>query len=339
MGRRLATGLCLAVGLGIARAVGFKNVWTWYGVLVAAAVINPALCAIEWCRLPRGGSSYSKWARLLAIPMVWECAYRGVFPSLYLQRFTFWNTAFNSIIVDRTFACIGELCWISQIALCLRQVDREISGGSCWTQFVAALAVIVCAVAEGTSYYNTATTNELWCAIEVGLWGVAWALMFPSCLSLFCRCPGSLFGSTAKAFLAVLSVTCIVYPAYNFAVDCPMYMSRYRADQAAGKQYLKFWPGLADAATRRVPTHNFDDWKDDMFWMVMYFSVASFSSIAMMVAPSLSADHQDTLDRAYRGHQAEYYPLSMDEMGNPADKYGRGDSVGNSERGAAVRFA
>ena len=39
---------------------------------------------------------------------------RSVFPSLYLQRFVFWDTPLNAILVDRTWAFVGELAYIYQ---------------------------------------------------------------------------------------------------------------------------------------------------------------------------------------------------------------------------------
>jgi hypothetical protein len=40
-----------------------------------------------------------------------------------------------------------------------------------------------------------------------------------------------------------------------------------------------------DAATTRIKTRELDDWQEDMFWMVMYFSFAAWSGLLMMVTP------------------------------------------------------
>ena len=60
---------------------------------------------------------------------------------------------------------------------------------------------------------------------------------------------------------------------------------RYADDEAAGKVYFDFWPGLRDAATTRHPTHELADWKAGMFWMTAYFSAGAWSGILLMVAP------------------------------------------------------
>ena len=56
-------------------------------------------------------------------------------------------------------------------------------------------------------------------------------------------------------------------------------MRRYRDDEKHGKHYLPLWAGLKDAATRRVPTHDLRDWRDDMEWMVLYFVLNPLGAI------------------------------------------------------------
>ena len=41
--------------------------------------------------------------------------------------------------------------------------------------------------------------------------------------------------------------------------------------------------GLRDASTRWVVTHDIAEWKDEMTWMALYFSVAVWASLALCV--------------------------------------------------------
>ena len=95
-------------------------------------------------------------------------------------------------------------------------------------------------------------------------------------------------GSAAFAFLAVFCVFAVVYPAYNFFVDAPMYLARYAAAEARQKAYLPFCAGLRDAWARRVPTQRLADWRDDMGWMVAYFAGNPLAATLLAAsAPSL----------------------------------------------------
>eukprot|EP00947_MAST-08B_sp_MAST-8B-sp1_P004484 g4484.t1 len=292
------------------------KLWGWYICMVVfCGALNLGLLAARWKDV-QVADSYDRAMKWLAVPWVWECAWRSVFPSLYLQRFAFWDTPLNSIIVDRTWACFGELSWTYQIALALRHVDRDITaalsssssssssssrsrsssssgggggggGGTWWVQASAWLAFFAYVVAECISYYNTATTNEWWAAAEVFVDGLSFLVMAPACIVLLCRCPGKICASSAKIFLLVMSITTVAYPAYNFFVDVPMYMTRYRADQAANKTYLPFLKGLEDAAVTRHVTHRLQDWSGDMSWMIMYFTFGAWSGLALMRGPRL----------------------------------------------------
>ncbi|KAK3276569.1 hypothetical protein CYMTET_15368 [Cymbomonas tetramitiformis] len=286
------------------------KLWLWYGTLLLLVVIFiPLFTVYCWHKTGKASDGYERWLKYLAVPLVFECAWRSVFPSLYLQRYAFWDTMLNSIIVDRTFACIGELTWACQYTLVLRHIDTELTGGMRWTQTLAWLSVALAAFGECASYYNTATENELyapkrsfmqwrcrlvvplgraqlkWCAIEIWLWAFSWVCLFPSAVYLFFKCPGKVFGSSAKLYLFILSLAVVGAASYDFLVDGPMYMSRYHADQKAHKKYMKFLEGLEDAAERRVVTRSYADWDEDMTWMLLYFTLAPLTASLMMFAP------------------------------------------------------
>jgi len=277
------------------------GIWGWYAFLcVCCGAGNAVLLTLAWRRVkPR--SDYEWKMKCLAVPWVFECMWRSVFPSLYLQRFVFWDTPLNSIMVDRTFACVGELAWVYQVSLALRHVDEDVAhsqgrSSRWWIRDSAWLAFLIYVAAEFTSYYNVATTNEWWAGFEVFLDGLSFLVMAPGSFYLLHACPGSVLGSSAKVFCAVMCVVCLVYPAFNFFVDVPMYLERYHTDERQHKHYFHFFDGLVDAAVRRVPTHQVEDWKQDMFWMGAYFLLGAWSGIALMWAPRLPGAAREGLE-------------------------------------------
>ena len=270
---------------------------TWYAILCGVAVLDILLFAYSWVRrAPSPSTPYARWMKWLAVPWVFECVWRCVFPSLYLQRFVVWDTVFNAILVDRTLACFGELAWTAQIALAVVDIDRMLvqreSGvrrkRTAWILVCGVMAVVVYVAAECMSFYNTATENEWWAAAEVITDGIAFAFFLPACVSLFLRQWHDPWGKP-KIFALAVAVTAIVYPIYNWLVDAKMYFRRYEYDQAHNKTYFKFIPGLEDAAVHRVVTHRTKDWSEDMIWMIVYFSVAAWSGIWLMAPPIVTS--------------------------------------------------
>jgi hypothetical protein len=93
--------------------------------------------------------------------------------------------------------------------------------------------------------------------------------------------------------LALCCAAGVAYVVYMFGVDVPMYWARWVADQAHGRQYLSVAQGLVDASARWVVSHRWEDWRSEVVWMSLYFSVAVWLSIALVHAPQphrLAAD-------------------------------------------------
>jgi hypothetical protein len=60
-----------------------------------------------------------------------------------------------------------------------------------------------------------------------------------------------------------------------------MYVERWQADLANGKQLLGILAGLHDLTTRWAVTHDVSQWQDEIAWMSLYFSAAVWSSLAL----------------------------------------------------------
>ena len=87
--------------------------------------------------------------------------------------------------------------------------------------------------------------------------------------------------------LALWCAVGVAYVSFMFLVDVPMYWARWIADEAAGRQYLTVAQGFVDVAERLVISHHWDDWKSEIAWMSLYFSVAVWLSIALIHTPAV----------------------------------------------------
>jgi hypothetical protein len=81
-----------------------------------------------------------------------------------------------------------------------------------------------------------------------------------------------------------------LYVTFMCLVDIPMYLSRWQADEASGRTYLSVPQGLHDAWSRRVVTFSWAEWRPEMPWMTLYFSVCVWWSLALVHAPRVEAD-------------------------------------------------
>jgi hypothetical protein len=265
-------------------------VLSWWYVLCAVAAFNIlgwsiAALALQRRRAALGPTAYALRRVLLALSAVYVagCAFRSVVPVFDGPRICLLDSWISSVAVGRSVATCAELCFVAQWAVMLHTVSR--ASGSVLGKFTSFALVPLIAVAEICSWYSVLTTSNIGHVAEESIWGLAAALLVASMLVIRPRC--------TAAFRPVLLAGCIIgaaYVAFMFLVDVPMYWSRWVADGISGRHYLSIAQGVHDAAVRRVVSYRWSDWKSEVVWMSLYFSVAVWLSIAFIHAPMAEAN-------------------------------------------------
>src|SRR6202166_5244373 len=141
-------------------------------------------------------------------------------------------------------------------------------------------AVPLIALAEACSWYSVLTTSNLGHIAEESIWSLTAALMVMSMVVTWPRCT-----ATRRPALVACCVAGIAYVAFMLLVDVPMYWSRWIADESNGRHYMSIAQGVHDAAGRWVVSYRWEDWKSEVVWMSLYFSVAVWVSISLIHAP------------------------------------------------------
>jgi hypothetical protein len=133
-------------------------------------------------------------------------------------------------------------------------------------------------IAECFSWHAVLTKNYLGNAIENSIWAVAFFIVGIGLCRLLPE-----FDGPVRVVLAIAILGIAGYLAFLMTVDVPMYLRRWRTKVADGNKLLSPLDGLRDASTRWVVTHDLAEWKDEIVWMSLYFSVAVWSSLALCV--------------------------------------------------------
>jgi hypothetical protein len=261
------------------------SVTSWWVILCAVAVLN----VLAWCVSARMSFQRRSLASadvyalrrlqvVLSAVYVFGCAYRTAFPVYDIPRICLFDSWLSSVIVGRSVATVAELCFVVQWAVVLREASR--ATGSLLGRAVALIVVPLIAIAEICSWYSVLTTSNLGHVAEESLWGICAAMMVASMVVVSAACTGRL-----RRMLQVACVVGTAYVTYMFLVDVPMYWSRWIADEASGRQYLSILQGLRDASDRWIVSYHWQDWKNEVVWKTLYFSVAVWFSISLIHAP------------------------------------------------------
>src|SRR5665213_115616 len=258
----------------------------WWSFLTLVSGANIAVWFVLYRRLHEqaagslGSTSGIELMLLLSAAYVFGCAFRSLLPRADVQRICLFDTWLSSVVVGRSVATVAELCFAAQWAMMLHQLGT--ATGADTTVNAAWVIVPLILIAECFSWHAVLTTNYLGNAIENSLWAVAFFIVGIG----LCRLLPD-FDGPVRVVLAVAITGIVAYLAFLMTVDVPMYLNRWRSEIAGGGRHLRPLEGLRDVSTRWVVTHDLAEWKGEIAWMSLYFSMAVWASLALCVFYSL----------------------------------------------------
>ncbi len=286
----------------------------WWSSLTLVSGVNIAVWFLLYRQLrnqPAGSldsSSGVELMLLLCAGYVFGCAFRSLLPRADVQRICLFDTWLSSVIVGRSVATVAELCFAAQWALMLHQLGAMT--GADTTLNVAWVIVPLILIAECFSWYAVLTTNYLGNAIENSIWAVAFFLVGIALCRLLPE-----FDGPVRVVLGISIAGIVAYLAFLMTIDVPMYLKRWRTEVGDGSKLLRPLEGLRDVSTRWIVTHDLAEWKDEIAWMSLYFSMAVWASLALCVFYSLAVSAALTHPRGGREPVAGCADISADDAG------------------------
>lgn len=247
----------------------------WWASLSAVSVLN--VCAWAFVALLRPSTVRDSHQTVLSAVFVFTCAYRSFLPRVEASRFCLFDSLVSNSVLSRVAATFAELAFVAQVALLLHACSRAVTARV--AQCVACALVPIISIAEVLCWYGAVTGNLLGHVLEESLWATTFALLLVALITLVGRVSHHLRCALYGAMVVVAA-----YVVFMVTVDVPMYVQRYVRDEAARTAYLSMAEGLRDAWHRRVVTWRWDDWREEVPWMSLYFSGAVWLSVAMMWA-------------------------------------------------------
>src|SRR6202140_3629808 len=260
----------------------------WWGVLTLVSGVNIGIWFLLYRQLQppaanSGGTPGIEVMLLLCAAYVFGCAFRSFLPRADVQRICLFDTWLSSVVVGRSVATVAEICFAAQWAIILHQLGTMTAADT--TLSAAWVIVPLVLIAECFSWYAVLTTNYLGSAVENSIWAVAF---FAVGIGL-CRLLPE-FDGPVRVVIALTIIGIAGYLAFLMTIDVPMYLSRWRTEVGDGSKLLRPLEGLRDVSTRWIVTHDLAEWKDEIPWMSLYFSMAVWASLALCVFYSLK-DH------------------------------------------------
>jgi hypothetical protein len=265
------------------RSLAWANpVAWWWGFLTLVSGVNIAVWFLlyHWIHEQPTGNHRStpdiEVMLFLSAAYVFGCAFRSFLPRADVQRICLFDTWLSSVVIGRTVATVAEICFAAQWVIVLHRLGTMT--GADTTLNVAWVILPLIIIAECFSWYAVLTKNYLGNGIENSIWAVAFFIIgIGLCRSL------PEFDGTGRMVLAIAVIGIAGYLAFLMIIDVPMYLRRWRTEVGDRSKFMRPLAGLYDVSTHWVVTHDLAEWKDEIPWMSLYFSVAVWASLALCV--------------------------------------------------------
>jgi len=264
----------------------------WWTLLSAAAVMNMAAWAGAFIGLRRRRTVMHPWAfdvrqrlAFLSAIYVLGCAFRSFLPMVDVPRICLADPVFASIAVGRSVATFAELCFAAQWALLLR--EAALFADARPALLASRLLLPMIALAELSSWHAVLTTNYFSHLVENSLWTLAAFIVLVSFASLWTKLPAA-----HRRWFAAFALGALAYIGFMLTVDLPMYYQRWQADALSGQTYLSLSEGAAQILDRCTVERTWAAWRAEVAWLTLYFTVAVWSSIALMHYPALLSNER-----------------------------------------------
>lgn len=246
------------------------KVQRWWAALCALAALNIA----AWVATARWGSGHPDSVQIVLSGIyVFGCAFRSVFPVYDIPRLCVVSPRVSSVLIGRSIATLAEIAFAAQWAVHLHGSSLEM------VRAVSVTIVPLICIAEICSWHAVLTTRNLGHVFENALWGIGAALVTAGLVAIAVH-----RGGDRNPIYFVLAACGLPYVAYMFVVDVPMYWSRWKSDQTRGRRHLSIAAGFGELARPSRKSRLWQDWKSEVTWMTLYFSVGVWVSISLIVA-------------------------------------------------------
>ena len=249
-----------------------SRVRTWRHLLRGAAGLN----LLFWAYAASVAASPDQRMQLwLSGIYVAGCAYRSIFPVVYVKRFVLEAGLTSSILVGRVVATIAEVALALQLALLLQQWSSR--SGIAFVSTAGFVTLACLCTAQCFCWYGVATLRYLGELIEESLWTLGVAVLFVAAVAMAYR-----QGFWPETGVVLSLITGGAFLSFMLGHNLPMYVQRIRASRGQSGT-LSFAAGLRDMLQRRHVSYRWDDWKGEIAWLTPYFTAGVWLSIGMVL--------------------------------------------------------
>jgi uncharacterized protein with PQ loop repeat len=265
----------------------------WWALLCIGSCVNLIAIFIRLANV--SCEPYQRKMTYCSAVYVVGCAVRSIWPRVDVERTCFWDSRISVTFVGRILATMAEICFVAQLSMTIGVLAQEVKFYR--TKRMADVFFWAICVAQCCCWMGVTTQRQIWHGLEESIWAMTFTGIATSCAILYRNahqkvpnfgplglCESGELGY-AKRCLALGFPISVVFVLFMVFVDVPMYVARYRADEARGASYLWVSEGVLDSMACRRISKSTSDWVPEMPWMTGYFLGATAISLWLSWGP------------------------------------------------------
>ena len=273
--------------------------WSWWFLQALTQFFNLIVLSKIIASKNEKPSNYAHKQKWLCFVYTCACFIRAVWPRKNLDRQCFFNTFINTMVVGRTLATIGELCFISQMKHAFIALSKDLcklGRGDPSThkliQDIASATWWFIVVAQTCCWICVTTGYTAWSAVEESIWTICFAFFWLSALYfrfLVISKNENLHREfkMSRILLNTFLFCTTIYLIFMITIDVPMYINLVSQYEKEGRKYISFVEGLITGTSCNKVSKKFSDWWTEARWQTPYFTFAVWVSLALAAMPYL----------------------------------------------------
>lgn len=217
------------------------------------------------------------------------CGIRSIWPRSDGQKLCLYKNKISTPIVGRSLATVAEMAFALLIVIVttiiLFDLKKMNIGNRTTIESILNynwILVILIAIAQICCWIGVITTNSIWNALEESIWtlfGTSKLIIYSYILYQLLQSKRNPKTTHLINFIPFMMIFMLTYIWFMVTVDVPMYISRY--NNSDGK-YLSFFKGIKELSNCKVVSSSLKEWKQEIPWLSLYFSVAVWISISIL---------------------------------------------------------
>lgn len=258
----------------------------WWAFLISVSAVNILIWVLIVRHIRTRDFSWhpARWhikaMAVLSAFYVFGCAFRAALPRADIPRLSLFDTWLSSVLVGRSVATIAELAFVMQWAIALHYLSRLT--GFTFGERVAFAIVPLIVLAEASSWYAVVSIDFFWNAVENTIWGITFTLVAIALWRL-----RTYFHRAVRKLIVGVVVGLIAYVIFLAVIDVPMYIDRWQLQLAGEMEFFGIGEGLRNLNSEWIVSDDLAHWQEEIPWMSLYFSLAVWSSLALIVVALL----------------------------------------------------